>query len=292
MDRDSIAAPQRKARRARLSDGVQPASAALDRYLAELRREPRLTREEERATARRSRDGDADARSLLVRANLRFVVNVARKYAATGVPLLDLIGAGNLGLVVAADRFDPERGVKFISFAVWHVRRAIQSAIGTDRTVRIPSGQTHDVRAVLKTRELLRQRLEREPTAAEIGQVAQVAPAVVRSLIDASGVIISLDAPMSDDETTPLRDMLADEDSPDPESDQAAREQADAITGALEALPAREARVLRLYFGLDADGQTHTLEEIGAVIGVTRERVRQLRERALCRIRSASSLSA
>lgn len=290
MDQDSTAAPRRKARR--LSDGVATSNAALDRYLAELRREPRLTRDEEHATAQRSRDGDSEARSLLVRANLRFVVNVARKYATTGVPLLDLISAGNLGLVSAADKYDPDRGVKFISFAVWSIRRAIQDVIGTDRVVRIPQGQTYDVRAVLKTRELLRQRLEREPTVDEIAQVAEVAPAVVQALLDATGAIVSIDAPLTGDDDTPLRDLLADEDADDPESDQIARETADALRGALDALPERECRVLRLYFGLAEDGRTHTLEEIGAVIGVTRERVRQLRDRAISRIRTANKLSA
>ena len=267
-----------------------PAPAALDRYLAELRRGPRLTHEEEHAAAIRGRDGDLEARSLLVRANLRFVVNVVRKYAATGVPLTDLISAGNLGLVTAAAKFDPERGVKFISFAVWYIRRAMQSAIGTDRVIRIPSGQTYNLRAVIKTRELLHKRLQREPTAAEIGQVAQLTPAVVRSLLDALAAIVSVDVPTGDDKTVPLRDVLADDEHSDPESDVVQKEQAAALQGALERLPERESRVVCLYFGLDEHGRQHTLEEIGSAIGVTRERVRQIRDTALERLRKTTTV--
>src|SRR6266705_1711999 len=212
----------------------------LDQYLHEVSKTPLLTQKEEIALARKVRAGDQEAMQELVKRNLRFVISVAKKYQNRGLPLTDLIGEGNVGLLTAARKFDPDQGVKFISYAVWWIRQAILAALARQgRTVRVPLNRTADLSRIVRTAEFLRQTLRREPTPEEISDATKLSLEVVQSL------------------------------------------------AALNTLQRRDAKVLRLYFGLDG-GREHTLEEIGGMLGVTRERVRQLRDRALKRLREGT----
>jgi RNA polymerase primary sigma factor len=231
----------------------EPERDILDQYLYEVSTYPLLKGTEELDLARKIRAGDQDALQELVKRNLRFVISVAKKYQNRGLPLIDLIGEGNVGLLTAARKFDPDQGVKFISYAVWWIRQAILSSLARQgRTVRVPLNRTADLSRIIKASEILRQKLRREPTPEELSQL--------------TGLSVDVDE-MPDTEEEAMNRFLTDE-----------------IELALGTLPPRDARVLRLYFGLEG-GREHTLEEIGAMLGVTRERVRQLRDRALKRLR-------
>jgi RNA polymerase primary sigma factor len=257
----------------------------LDLYLREVSRWPLLTPAEELAVARRVKDGDAAAVDELVTRNLRFVISVAKKYQHRGLALLDLIGEGNLGLLTAAQKFDPEHGVKFISYAVWWIRQAILAAIARHgRVVRVPLNRTADLSRVVRASEALRQALRREPTAEEVAAELGLSVDLVQSLQALNAVEVRLDAPLiQDGDRSTIERFIADDRS-DGEAlvmEQFLIAQVDAALGTL---PPRDARVIRLYFGLGG-GREHTLEEIGALFGITRERVRQLRDRALKRLR-------
>lgn len=265
--------------------------SAVDCYLAELRREPLLTREEEQALASRAQAGDDAARERLIRANLRFVVSVAKQFQRRGVPLDDLINEGNVGLLRAVEKFDPSVGTRFISFAVWSIRAAIQRALPRARLVRVPRGEPGELRVVLKAGQLLWERLRRDATPEEIAEVTDIPLERVSAILDSSRTVMSMDAPLSADGARSFGETIAD-DEPSGEDLLQSQEQNDALARALDSLPARDARVLRLYFGLECDGRSHTLDEIGAALGVTRERVRQLRDRALARLRKQSDLGA
>jgi RNA polymerase primary sigma factor len=245
----------------------------LDQYLFEVSRTPLLTLAQEVAIARRSARGDDDARRELVRRNLRFVISVAKKYQNRGLALTDLIGEGNVGLMTAARKFDPDQGVKFISYAVWWIRQAILASLA--RTGR----------RVIRSAEALRQELGREPVPAEIAAATGISLDVVRSLVALNTAEVRLDAPLDFDGDRTLIDRFGSDDTVDPESEIMARFRAEEVARAMRTLPPRDARVLTLYFGLDG-GTEHTLEEIGSMLGITRERVRQLRDRALLRLRN------
>lgn len=257
----------------------------LDQYLFEVSKTPLLTAEQEVATARRILAGDPDAMHQLIRANLRFVISVAKKYQNRGMPLGDLIGEGNVGLLTAARKFDPDQGVKFISYAVWWIRQSILAALARQgRTVRVPLNRTADLSRIVRSAETLRQDLERQPTPEEIANATGLTVEVVQSLATLNSADVRLDAPIEQEGDRSLSDRFVADEQSDPDSlvmDQLLTEE---IDRALQALPARDAKVLRLYFGLN-DGREHTLEEIGGLLGVTRERVRQLRDRALKRLR-------
>jgi RNA polymerase primary sigma factor len=257
----------------------------LDLYLREVARSPLLTPAQEIAVARRVRSGDEEAMQELVTRNLRFVVSVAKKYQNRGIALVDLIGEGNLGLLTAARKFDPDHGVKFISYAVWWIRQAILSAIARHgRPVRVPLNRTADLARVIRTTESLRQQVGREPTAEEVAGALDLSVELVQALASLNTAEVRLDAPLAAgvDRTTMERFMsLEQQDTESLVMDQFLREE---IHAALATLGARDARVLRLYFGLDG-GTEHTLEEIGDLFGITRERVRQLRDRALKKLR-------
>jgi RNA polymerase primary sigma factor len=253
----------------------------LDQYLLEVNRFPLLTAIEELALARRIQCGDQAALDDLVRRNLRFVISVAKKYRNRGLSLLDLIEEGNIGLMTAARRFDPDRGVKFISYAVWWVRQAILAALARQsRTVRLPLNRTGDLSRVVKTSASLRQALGREPTEEELAGVTGLSPHVVRSLVGVNRSEIRLDAPLSGDGDRALLEQFVHAEAPDIEEEAARHMLREDLEEAMEALSPRHQRVLRLYFGFD-DGRERTLEEIGEMFGVTRERIRQLRDRAL-----------
>ena len=258
----------------------------LDLYLREVARSPLLTPVQEIAVARRVRAGDEAAMHELVTKNLRFVISVAKKYQNRGLALVDLIGEGNLGLLTAARKFDPDHGVKFISYAVWWIRQAIMASIARHgRTVRVPLNRTADLSRVIRTTETLRQHLGREPTAEEIAAPLELSVELVQSLASLNTAEVRLDAPLTPGANRTTLERFVALEQQDTESqvmDQFLREE---IMAALATLTPRDARVLRLYFGLDG-GTEHTLEEIGTLFGITRERVRQLRDRALKKLRA------
>jgi RNA polymerase primary sigma factor len=221
----------------------------------------------------------------LIKRNLRFVISVAKKYQNRGLGLSDLIGEGNLGLLTAARKFDPDQGVKFISYAVWWIRQSILAALARHgRTVRVPLNRTADLSRITRMSETLRQELRREPTPEEISAKLGLSVDVVRALAALNTADIRLDSPLDPEGERSLIDRFIADEQGHPEDRAMEKFLSEQIDLALRTLPARDAKVLRLYFGLDG-GREHTLEEIGGVLGVTRERVRQLRDRALKRLR-------
>jgi len=277
-------AKRRAVRPAQIAKAVDEGRESLDLYLDEISRVPLLTRDEEMELARKAFRGNVAAQEKLARHNVRFVVSVAKKFQNRGVPLVDLIGEGNLGLMTAARKFDPDRGVKFISYAVWWIRQAILAAIArTGRTIRVPLNRTADLSRTIRATEALRQKLGREPTPQEVAASVGLSLDVVQSLMALNTSEVRLDAPLDVSGERTLIDRFVADDQGDVEARAMERFLREEIEQALATLPARDARVLRLYFGLD-DGHEHTLEEIGGMLGVTRERVRQLRDRALKRL--------
>jgi RNA polymerase primary sigma factor len=257
----------------------------LDQYFAEASKYPLLNAAEEKELARRIRKGDQDAMHELVKRNLRFVVSVAKKYQNRGLPLIDLIGEGNVGLLTAARKFDPDQGVKFISYAVWWIRQAILSSLARQgRTVRVPLNRTADLSRVMRASALLRDKLGREPTPEEVGQLTGISQEIVSALLSLNAADIRLDAPLGADGDRSLIERFSVEEMPNAEEAVLNKFRSQELARALSTLPARDAKILRLYFGLEGDRE-HTLDEIGKMLGVTRERVRQLRDRALKRLR-------
>jgi RNA polymerase primary sigma factor len=264
---------------------TEPERDILDQYLYEVSTYPLLKGTQEFDLARLIRAGDQDALQELVQRNLRFVISVAKKYQNRGMALIDLIGEGNVGLLTAARKFDPDQGVKFISYAVWWIRQAILSSLAKQgRTVRVPLNRTSDLSRIIKGSEILRQKLRREPMPEELAQLTGLTVDVVQALSALNSGDVRLDAPMDPDSDRSLIERFVAEEGMNPEEEYMQRFVSEEIERALATLPARDAKVLRLYFGLDG-GREHTLEEIGSMLGVTRERVRQLRDRALKRLR-------
>src|SRR6186997_1012456 len=257
----------------------------LDQYLFEVSQSALLTPQQEIAIAKLVRAGNQEAMQELVKRNLRFVISVAKKYQNRGLPLTDLIGEGNVGLLTAARKFDPDQGVKFISYAVWWIRQAILASLARQgRTVRVPLNRTADLSRIIKASEILRQKLNREPSPEELSQLTGLSVDVVQSLAALNTSDVRLDAPMDPEGDRSLIERFVADEMPDTEEEAMNRFLTDEIEQALGTLPPRDAKVLRLYFGLEG-GREHTLEEIGSMLGVTRERVRQLRDRALKRLR-------
>ena len=261
---------------------------ALDRYLEEISRLHPLTQEEEQRLACRVQKGDEEAKAHLVQANLRFVVTIAKEYVHHGMSLSDLISEGNLGLIEAAGRFDPTRGFKFISYAVWWIRHAILSALADrGRAVRIPQNRAQMLHRILETSRRLEQETGHRPTSADIAKELEVAPEHVDRTIAIGRRHRSLDAPLGqDDENRSLVDMM-DSGEPTPEEDAMDSLLHEEIQGTLDTLEEREAEIVRLYYGIEGRAPM-TLDEIAQRYGLTRERVRQIRERALSRLRHPS----
>jgi RNA polymerase primary sigma factor len=258
---------------------------SLDLYLDEISRIPLLAGDEEKALARKAFKGDVAAQERLARHNVRFVVSVAKKFQNRGVPLMDLIGEGNLGLMTAARKFDPDRGVKFISYAVWWIRQAIQASIARQgRSVRVPLNRTADLNRLARTTTLLKERLGRMPTVEELVRATGLTPEAVRSLSALHTEAVRLDHPTRDGDSTERIERFAAPEDKATDAATMANSRSEDIEAALATLAPRDAKVLRLYFGLD-DGRSRTLEEIGRMMGVTRERIRQLRDRALRQLR-------
>jgi len=257
---------------------------SLDKYLQEIGKVELISPEEEVSLARRIRSGDHDALARMVKANLRFVVSVAKQYQNQGMTLPDLINEGNLGLIKAAQRFDETRGFKFISYAVWWIRQAIlQSLAEQARIVRLPVNKIGSINRINRAYSKLEQEYEREPSAQEIAELLELAPEDVKESIRTNGRTLSMDAPISSEEDNNMYDVMQNDEAPSPDRNLINESLAYEIERALSTLSPREARVLKLYFGI---GMKHpyTLEEIGEELSLTRERVRQIKEKAIKRI--------
>ena len=265
---------------------------SLDKYLQEIGKVKLITAQEEVELARRIRQGDNDALEQLAKANLRFVVSVAKQYQGQGLSLPDLISEGNLGLIKAASRFDETRGFKFISYAVWWIRQQIlQSLAEQARIVRLPLNKIGSINKINKAFARLEQEHERPPTAAELAEVLEMTLEEVKTSLNNTGKHLSMDAPLREGEDSgTMMDLMHNEETPSPldslMTDSLRRE----IEHSLDSLAGREADVIRLYFGLNGN-QPHTLEEIGQKIDLTRERVRQIKEKAIRRLKHTSRSS-
>jgi RNA polymerase primary sigma factor len=263
-------------------------SASLDKYLQEIGREELITAEEEVVLAKKIKDGDQRALEKLTRANLRFVVSVAKQYQNQGLSLPDLINEGNLGLIKAARRFDETRGFKFISYAVWWIRQSILQALAEQsRIVRLPLNQVGSLNKINKAYSKLEQQYEREPSAEELAEILDLPIDKVSDTMKVSGRHVSMDAPFANGEESSLLDVLVNIDSPKADTGLMNESLSREIDRALSTLTERERDVVKLFFGI---GLNHglTLEEIGDKFDLTRERVRQIKEKAIRRLRHSS----
>lgn len=261
---------------------------SLDKYLHEIGKLDMVNSEEEVELAKRIRTGDTEALSRLVRANLRFVVSVSKQYQNQGLTLSDVIDEGNLGLIKAALRFDETRGFKFISYAVWWIRQSIlQAQAEQARIVRLPLNKLGSINKINRTFSVLEQKYEREPSIVEIAQALELAPDDVKDAIRNAGKHISMDAPLPNDEETNLYDVMSNPEASSPDLGLLMDSLRKEIERALSTLSSRESNILRLYFGLNGK-QAHTLEEIGEEFCLTRERVRQIKEKAIKRLKNVS----
>ncbi|ALM48666.1 MULTISPECIES: sigma-70 family RNA polymerase sigma factor [Flavobacterium] len=263
-------------------------TASLDKYLQEIGKVDLITADEEVELAQRIKAGDQRALEKLTKANLRFVVSVAKQYQNQGLTLPDLINEGNLGLIKAAQRFDETRGFKFISYAVWWIRQSILQALAEQsRIVRLPLNKIGSINKINKMYALLEQSNERAPSAEEIAKELDMTVNDVKESMKNSGRHLSMDAPLVEGEDSNLYDVLRSGESPNPDRELIHESLRTEIERALETLTPREADVVRLYFGL-GDQHPMTLEEIGETFDLTRERVRQIKEKAIRRLKHTS----
>lgn len=262
-------------------------SASLDKYLQEIGKEELITVEEEVELAQRIKKGDQAALEKLTRANLRFVVSVAKQYQNQGLSLPDLINEGNLGLIKAAEKFDETRGFKFISYAVWWIRQSILQALAEQsRIVRLPLNQVGSLNKINKAFSKFEQENERKPSPEELADALELPADKVADTLRVSGRHISVDAPFVEGEDNSLLDVLINNDSPNADKALMMESLAKEIERALATLTERESDIIRMFFGIGC--QEMTLEEIGERFGLTRERVRQIKEKAIRRLRHTS----
>jgi RNA polymerase primary sigma factor len=261
---------------------------SLDKYLTEIGKVKLITAQEEVELARRIKQGDNDALEALCKANLRFVVSVAKQYQGQGLTLPDLISEGNLGLIKAAGRFDETRGFKFISYAVWWIRQQIlQSLAEQARIVRLPLNKIGSINKINKAFAKLEQEHERAPTATELAEMLEMSMEEVKTSMNNTGRHLSMDAPMREDgDSGNMYDLMHNPEQPDPSEDLMNDSLRQEVERSLNGLTGREGDVIRLYFGLGGN-QPHTLEEIGRKFDLTRERVRQIKEKAIRRLKHA-----
>lgn len=263
-------------------------SQSIDKYLQEIGKVELLTADEEIQLAKKIKNGDNAALERLTKANLRFVVSVAKQYQNQGLSLGDLINEGNLGLIKAGKRFDETRGFKFISYAVWWIRQSILQALAEQsRIVRLPLNRVGALNKIGKAYSNLEQEFEREPSANELANELEMDVSEVADTLKISGRHISVDAPFSQGEENRLLDVIQNEEQPSPDNTLISESLKTEIERALSTLSEREAEVLKLYFGFDTE-HAMTLEEIGEKFHLTRERVRQIKEKAIRRLRHAS----
>ncbi|MBP5476268.1 MAG: sigma-70 family RNA polymerase sigma factor [Paludibacteraceae bacterium] len=262
-------------------------SASLDKYLQEIGREDLISVEDEVELAGRIRQGDRAALEKLTKANLRFVVSVAKQYQNQGLSLPDLINEGNLGLIKAAEKFDETRGFKFISYAVWWIRQSILQALAEQaRIVRLPLNQVGSINKINKTLQQFEQKYERRPSVEELAEILDMPIEKIAETMKMSGRHISMDAPFVEGEDNSLIDVMPNEDSPNADRGLINESLTKEIDRALATLTEREAKILRQFFGLGA--QEKTLEEIGEELHLTRERVRQIKEKAIKKLKQNS----
>ncbi len=259
-------------------------SRTLQRYLQEIGKIPLLTPEEEVELARRVREGDQEALQQLTRANLRFVVSVAKQYRGLGLSFVDLINEGNYGLIKAAQRFDETRGFRFISYAVWWIRQSILQALEHSRTVRIPHNHIGIISKVRKASEALRQHLGRSPTIEELSEELDIEPEKILDAVQYKPRAMSLDEPFGDEEDGSLLDVLPYEDETAPDRELMDESLRIDIERALSELDPREAEITRLYFGIGQESP-HTLDQIAERFNLSRERVRHIKDKALRELR-------
>ena len=263
-------------------------SQSLEKYLQEIGKVDLLSPEDEVSLAKRIKEGDALALEKLTKANLRFVVSVAKQYQNQGLSLSDLINEGNLGLIKAAQRFDETRGFKFISYAVWWIRQSILQALAEQsRIVRLPLNKVGSLNKINKAFSELEQTYEREPSADELAELLEIGVEEVETTLGVAARHVSMDAPLVEGEDSNLYDVLNSGESPNPDRILLHESLKTEIERALETLTPREADVVRLYFGL-GDQHAMTLEEIGETFDLTRERVRQIKEKAIRRLKHTS----
>ncbi|MBR6001927.1 MAG: sigma-70 family RNA polymerase sigma factor [Bacteroidales bacterium] len=262
-------------------------SASLDKYLQEIGREELVSPEEEVELAQRIRKGDKDALEKLTRANLRFVVSVAKQYQNQGLSLPDLINEGNLGLIKAAEKFDETRGFKFISYAVWWIRQSILQALAEQsRIVRLPLNQVGSLNKINKALGKFEQENERQPSNDELAEMIDIPREKISDTLRVSGRHVSVDAPFVEGEDNSLLDVLPNDDSPSADKGLVNESLNTEIERALSTLTDREREIVKSFFGIGC--QEMTLEEIGERFGLTRERVRQIKEKAIRRLKSPS----
>jgi RNA polymerase primary sigma factor len=261
---------------------------SLEKYLQEIRKLDLISAEEEADLARKIKSGDSNALEKMVKANLRFVISVAKQYQNQGLPLQDLINEGNVGLIKAAMRFDETRGFKFISYAVWWIRQTIQQAIAEHaRIIRLPVNRMSAIHKINRTFSYLEQKFEREPSVQEVAEVMNIAPFEIKELIRGMSKTVSMDAPLVQDEELTLYDIISGNDFPGPDKNLLSESLKKEIERILSMLSFREADILRLYYGLNGKYQ-HTLDEIGEKFHLTRERVRQIKEGAINRLKGTN----
>lgn len=263
-------------------------AVSLDKYLHEIGKVVLLTAEEEVVLARKIKEGDQEALAKLIKANLRFVVSVAKQYQNQGLSLPDLINEGNVGLIKAAQRFDETRGFKFISYAVWWIRQSILQALAEQaRIVKLPLNKIGSINKVNRALAELEQKFEREPTVEELSEMLELATEDIKEALRGNNRHISMDAPLTQDEDSSMYDVLLSPDTPMPDKGLLNESLRREIERALSTLTPREANIIRLYFGLNGKHPL-TLEEIGEEFDLTRERVRQIKEKALKRLKQAT----
>ncbi len=265
-------------------------SQSLDKYFQEIGKVDLIDSNEEIVLARQIRQGDQDALDKLTKANLRFVVSVAKQYQNQGLPLSDLINEGNLGLIKAAKKFDETRGFKFISYAVWWIKQSIMQAIADQsRMVRLPLNRVGAITKIGKAAGKLEQELERKPNSEEIAKELEMKSEDVAYALKHAGRHISVDAPFTqgDDNKNSLLDVLSNKEQPSPDLNLMGESLKSEIERSLSTLTDKEATVIKLYFGFNTE-YTATLEEIGEILNLTRERVRQIKEKALIKLRRSS----
>jgi len=264
------------------------AQNSLETYLKEISKIPLLTADDEIHLTRRIKQGEAEAMDALVQGNLRFVVKVAKEYQHQGLPLIDLINEGNLGLIKAANRFDETRGFRFISYAVWWIRQSILQALAEQaRVVRLPLNRVAIINKVNQIVRELEQRFNREPSHEEISSILQISGTDVAAALTNGSFHLSLDQPFRKTEEGNMKDVLKNPNSKMPDADLIKESLHGEIKRVLKTLSPREEDIIMMYFGIDLD-RPLTLEEIGARLKLTRERVRQIKERALIRLRHQS----
>jgi RNA polymerase primary sigma factor len=267
-----------------LDDDVADDSVRL--YLREIGKIPLLNSEQELALAQRVVAGDKDAKDQMAEANMRLVVSIAKRYVGRGLDLLDLIQEGNTGLLRAVEKFDPDKGFKFSTYATWWIRQAITRAIADQaRTIRIPVHMVETINKLLRTQRRLTQELNREPSNEEIAKAMEIDVDKVEHIMKIKQDISSLDASIRDDEEdSVLADFIEDEDTVSPEESATGQLLKEQVKDMLSALTEREQKILKLRFGLE-DGKSHTLEEVGQEFSVTRERIRPIEAKALAKLR-------